>query len=134
MKIFAFRLLPGMDLKKEIQAFLTREKIEAAALISAVGSLRHTRIRLAGAKEHFEQGGPKEILSLSGTLSLHGSHLHLAVSDESGVCLGGHLLDGCIINTTAELVVGELGGFVFRRTPDVSTGYDELQVSGGSSV
>ena len=128
MKIHALRLLPGADLKVEIQNSLKKENIEAAALLSAVGSLRQTRIRLAGAKDYFEENGSKEILSLCGTLSIHGSHLHIALSNNQGQCIGGHLTDGCLINTTAELVIGEIPTLVFRRTEDARTGYAELQV------
>ena len=128
MKIHALRLLPGADLKVEIQNYLKKENIEAAAMLSAVGSLRQTRIRLAGAKDYFEESGPKEILSLSGTLSIHGSHLHISLSNGRGQCMGGHLTEGCLINTTAELVIGEIPTLVFRRTEDASTGYEELQV------
>ena len=128
MKIHALRLLPGADLKVEIQNSLKKENIEAAALLSAVGSLCQTRIRLAGAKDYFEENGSKEILSLCGTLSIHGSHLHIALSNNQGQCIGGHLTDGCLINTTAELVIGEIPTLVFRRTEDARTGYAELQV------
>jgi predicted DNA-binding protein with PD1-like motif len=128
MKIHALRLLPGADLKVEIQNYLKKENIEAAAMLSSVGSLRQTKIRLAGAKDYFEENGLREILSLSGTLSLHGSHLHIALSNGQGQCIGGHLMDGCLINTTAELVIGEIPTLVFKRTADASTGYAELQV------
>jgi uncharacterized protein len=129
MKVHAFRLLPGQDLKAELTAFLQEQKIEAAALLSVVGSLRTTRLRLAGAKTVLEETGPREVLSLSGTLSQHGSHLHLSVSNEKGECKGGHLMDGCIINTTMELIIGELPEHVFHRAPDTETGFDELVVT-----
>lgn len=128
MKTHAFRLLPGTDLKKGIQHYITAENIQAAAMISCVGSLKFTRLRLAGAKDFFEQEGKQEILSLCGTLAIKGSHLHLCLADNTGKTVGGHLSDGCIINTTAEIVLAELPHFVFERKPDETTGFDELSV------
>ena len=40
--------------------------------------------------------------------------------------LGGHLCPGCIVNTTCELVIGELPGVRFGVEQDGETGYDEL--------
>jgi predicted DNA-binding protein with PD1-like motif len=128
MRTFAFRLLPGEDLKKEIQSYLINQGIEAAVPLSVVGSLSQLNIRLAGAKTSFKQSGPREILALNGTLSQHGSHLHLMVSDEHGNCIGGHLLEDCIVNTTVELVLADLPELVFSRKPDARTGYRELDV------
>jgi hypothetical protein len=129
MKIHAFRLVPGQDLKKEIQQYVNLHGIQAGALLSCVGSLKHTRLRLAGATNYWEQEGKQEILSLCGTLSVNGSHLHLCVADAQGATLGGHLSDGCVINTTAEIVLGELIDFQFKRLPDDSTGFDELSIN-----
>jgi predicted DNA-binding protein with PD1-like motif len=72
--------------------------------------------------------GHFEIVSLVGTLSTNGSHLHLAVSDSTGRTIGGHLLDGNIIYTTAELVVGVLEELDFRRETDPVSTYKELTV------
>ncbi len=74
-----------------------------------------------------------EIVSLSGTLSPDGLHLHIALAGRDGRCVGGHLLDGCIVHTTAELVIGELTDLAFRRVEDPATGYRELSVAGVST-
>ena len=39
MKLFTFRLPPGTDLKHELEAFAAREKLDAAFIITCVGSL-----------------------------------------------------------------------------------------------
>jgi predicted DNA-binding protein with PD1-like motif len=67
-------------------------------------------------------------VSLVGTLSTNGSHLHLAVSDSTGRTIGGHLLDGCRVYTTAEIVLAELPQLDFRRETDATFGYQELVV------
>ena len=40
--------------------------------------------------------------------------------------MGGHLMPGCIINTTCELVLARLDGWLFGVEQDAQTGYDEL--------
>ena len=42
--------------------------------------------------------------------------------------VGGHLVEGCIINTTCEPVIGEQEGDVYEVEFDEETGYDELIV------
>ena len=44
--------------------------------------------------------------------------------------MGGHLVEGCLVHTTAELVVGEAVGLVFSRPLDPATGYGELSIEG----
>lgn len=67
-------------------------------------------------------------MTLVGTLSENGSHLHLSVSDSTGRTLGGHLLEGYRVYTTAEIVVGVTPDIVFTREPDPTFGYKELEV------
>ena len=42
---------------------------------------------------------------------------------------GGHLLPGCVVNTTAEIVLAEIPDRAFTRQPDSETGYDELVIT-----
>jgi predicted DNA-binding protein with PD1-like motif len=53
----------------------------------------------------------------------------LAVADADGRVIGGHLLDGCTVRTTAEIVLGLLDGLAFAREVDPSTGWRELLVT-----
>jgi hypothetical protein len=71
---------------------------------------------------------PMEIVSLTGTLCLEGLHVHISLARRDGSCIGGHLAQGCIVNTTAELVIGELPRVEFRRPLDSAIGYHELSV------
>ena len=70
-----------------------------------------------------------EIVSLTGTVSRHGCHLHMALSDHQGNVVGGHVLEGCEVFTTAEIVIGECVNHVFSREHDEETGFDELVVT-----
>ena len=67
-----------------------------------------------------------EILSLNGTVSEDLCHLHIALSKEDLSVVGGHLVEGCIINTTCELVLGLCEGWQIHREFDRETGYEEL--------
>lgn len=128
MRTLALRLHPGQDLKRALVELVEREGIGAGYVLTCVGSLSQVALRLAGARERLHREGEFEILSLSGTLAPPGVHLHLAVSDGTGQVLGGHLIEGCLVRTTAELVVAADPSFVFAREPDPRTGFDELVV------
>ncbi|MFN8789874.1 MAG: PPC domain-containing DNA-binding protein [Bdellovibrionales bacterium] len=122
------RLRPGQDLKLELGTFVRSHQMTAAFVVAGIGSLQQLSLRLANSQEATKKKGPFEILSLQGTLSHEGVHLHLSVADEKGHCLGGHLLDGCQIFTTAEIMIQELCEFNFQRELDPETGFRELKV------
>ena len=128
LKTYALRLRPGDDLRQQLTAFVQANHLKAAALLTCVGSLTVAKLRLANQENGTEYRGHFEIVSLVGTLSVNGSHLHLAVADSTGRTLGGHLLDGCRVYTTAEIVLGELPALEFRRETDPTFGYRELTV------
>lgn len=128
MRTYALRLRPGQDLRQQLAAFVQEHHIQAAALVTCVGSLTTTTLRLANQSGPSVYRGHFEIVSLVGTLSVNGSHLHLAVSDSTGRTIGGHLLDGNIVYTTAELVIGVLPELDFRRETDPVSTYQELAV------
>ena len=128
LKTYALRLRPGDDLRQALTAFAQAHHIRAGAMVTCVGSLTVATLRLANQEGPSVYRGHFEIVSLVGTLSVNGSHLHLAVSDSTGRTIGGHLLDGCRVYTTAEIVLSELAGLEFRREPDPTFGYQELVV------
>ena len=125
---FAFRLPPGADLKSELLAVARSRDWHAAAVLTCVGSLSAYCLRFADRREGVTRVGPFEIVSLVGTLSASAVHLHIGLADSDGAMIGGHVLDGCVVRTTAELVVAELPAVAFHRVADPATGYDELAV------
>jgi len=129
MKLFALRLRPKEDLKQELRKFVQTHHIKAGCVLSGIGSLEQAVIRFANQPEASLLTGYFEIISLSGTLSIHGLHLHIAIADANGQVLGGHLSDGSIINTTAEIVLAEAANLTFLRTLDSVTGYQELEIT-----
>lgn len=128
IKVFAFRLKPKSDLKKSIVEFAQKKKIKAGAILSCVGSLQQVNLRFANQEKGKLKKGFFEIVSLTGTISDSSCHLHISVSNEQGQTIGGHLLDGNLIYTTAELVVGDLINLKFGRELDKTFGYRELKI------
>jgi uncharacterized protein len=125
---YAFRLKPGQDLKQEIQKVVTEKQIKAGWISTGVGSLTDYTIRFANQPNGSSGSGHFEIVSLVGTLSVNGSHIHLSISDSTGNTIGGHLMDGCKVYTTAEIVIQASYEFEFKREKDGSTPWEELRV------
>lgn len=128
LKIHAFRLKPGQDLKKEIEGFVQANHIEAGWIMTCAGSLTQSHLRFANQPAGTKRAGHFEIISLVGTVSINGLHLHISISDSTGKTTGGHLLADNIIYTTAEIVIGEGTQLVFTREKDGTTSWEELQV------
>ena len=128
MQNYTFRLTPGQDLFDAIQAFVMKKHVMAGCILSGVGSLTVATLRLADRTENSEFQGPFEIVSLTGTVSVHGSHLHISIADGEGKTRGGHFESGCTIYTTAEIVLAAFPDVVYKREFAEDSGYDELTV------
>lgn len=128
MRTFCFRLTRGMDLCASLAAFAGEHSLAAAVPVACVGCVSAWRVRAADGRTVHAGHAPAEIVSLTGTLSCEGLHLHIALAGEDLAVFGGHLLEGCIVNTTAEVVLMAPDGTAFRRAPDADTGYDELVI------
>lgn len=126
MKTVCRRLHRGDDLLLSIRTLCEREKIDAAVVLSAVGCVSRAVLRDAGGVNLRSVDEPCEIVSLNGTASRTRCHLHLALSREDLSAIGGHMMPGCIVNTTCELVLGVLEHMRFDVEQDAQTGYDEL--------
>ena len=128
MKTYVVRLRRGMDLLQSIEKYCKDNQIKAGVILSGVGCVTKGRVRDASGVTIVDIDEPMEIVSLMGTVSEKRCHLHVSFSKEDLTVIGGHLVIGCIINTTCELVIGELENCVFDVTFDEETGYDELIV------
>ena len=128
MRNYTFRLTPKQDLFNAIEMFVKDKGIEAGCVLSGVGSLRQATLRFANQETYHEETGYFEIVSLTGIVSIHGSHLHLSASDGQGQTIGGHMSLGCIIYTTAEIVIAVFDDVVYKREFAEDSGYEELTV------
>ena len=125
---FALRLHPGDDLLLTLDGFAQAHELEAACVLACVGSLTQATLRFANQENAAVLNGHFEIVALTGTLAKHGSHYHIAIADGEGRTYGAHLLEGCLIYTTAEIVIAALPDLRFLRTHDPQTGYPELDI------
>ena len=128
METIAIRLIPGQDLMLEMDRLAVTHQIEAGVVLACVGSLTRATLRYANQPGPSVLTGHFEIVSLTGTLSVHGAHYHISIADGEGRTYGAHLLEGCLVYTTAEIVVGILPGLQFLRTDCDKSGYPELDI------
>ncbi|GJI94759.1 DNA-binding protein [Duganella caerulea] len=129
MQTLALRLDPGDDLRAALVAALLASGQAAGYVLQGIGSLSVAQLRYAGQPQPDTLRGDLEILTLAGSLSADGAHLHMSVSDAQGRVLGGHVCAGCVVRTTAELLLALLPGQRFTRELDPRTGYPELTIS-----
>jgi uncharacterized protein len=127
------RLKPNQDLKLAIIQIAKENNIPAGCIINAVGSLKKATLRT-----NVVNGKPIikilkkdfEIVSMIGTICKDGSHehIHISCADEDGNVFGGHLMEGCIVKTTVELMILEFSEYIFSVEEDEETGFKELVV------
>jgi predicted DNA-binding protein with PD1-like motif len=128
MQAHPLRLSPGDDLRVAIEDALDHRNLQAAFVVQGIGSLEVAQLRFAGAEAPTEIRGELEILTLAGSVSPDGAHLHMSIADPRGQVSGGHVARGCTVRTTVELLLVAIPGYVFGREPDPQTGYMELVI------
>ena len=126
MVCHCIRLKRGEDLLLSIREVCRQKGIRAGVVLSGVGCLLEGKVRDASGVTIREIREHCEIVSLNGTVSDTRCHIHIALSKEDLSTIGGHLCPGCLVNTTCELVIGELPQVTFGVEEDPETGYDEL--------
>lgn len=127
-RFWALRLKPGQDVRVELARFAKAKRLRAAFVASCAGSCTRTSVRYANQPNASVREGHFEIVSLTGTLAADGMHVHASFADSTGATFGGHLMDGSLVYTTAEIVIGEMTRAVYGREVDSTYGYHELVV------
>lgn len=128
MELIPLRLHPGDDLKQALESWLELPAGGSGWVVSGIGSLTVAQLRLAGRTEPSVFDRYLEILTLQGSLCRSGSHIHITVADANGAVLGGHLCEGSVVRTTAEVLVARLPQWQLQRAVDPTTGYRELEI------
>ena len=126
--MYIFRLHRGDDLKQSILEFCRMNNINSGIIACAVGCCSKVKFRLAGAESFYEDERDYEIVSIMGTISKDGVHIHISFADDTGKVVGGHLSEGCIINTTCEVAIIESNNYKLSRVYDEETCYKELVI------
>jgi len=127
-RFYALRLVPGTDVLTAVQDFVMTNQLTAVAIVTVVGSLTDAVIRYANQPDGTLTQGHFEIVSMVGTVEPTGAHVHLSLSDGEGRMFGGHMLPGCLVYTTAEIILAHLQDFEFTRVACPLSGYDELAI------
>jgi uncharacterized protein len=131
MQIYVKRLMPDQDIKERLNSFLDENQISAVAIISAVGSVKEYALRVSDGSTVIRGSENREIVSLSGILTKDGIHVHVSLSGLDGLVIGGHLMEGCLVHTTLELVLISIEDELAREY-DPITGYKELVLKKGA--
>ncbi|XP_060570567.1 bifunctional protein GlmU-like isoform X2 [Ruditapes philippinarum] len=132
LSTYVLRLCPGSEIVSSLQKLLKENYLEAAFILTCVGSVTKATLRMADSVTIKTYEGHFEIVSLVGTLSA-GGHLHGSFSDKDGKVFGGHVIGDLLVYTTAEIVVGNCPLLKFEREHDDQSGYKELVVKKTSS-
>lgn len=142
-RVFVLRLGPGRDILRSLAWFAREQGIRAGVILSGVASLRRATLRnVASAPEPFPITDanrvytPKdevlELVSLAGNIAQRGDevvvHAHFTVSSgsEPGLAYGGHLIEGCEVLSTGEIVIAEIEGTPVTRRIDPETKAAEI--------
>jgi predicted DNA-binding protein with PD1-like motif len=129
LRTVPLRLSPGCDLRQEIERAASDLPGQCGFVLCGIGSLSRASLRFADVASPTVFVEPLEVLSLSGSVTPEGAHLHAAVATGSGQVLGGHVAYGCVVRTTAEVLVAALPDWRLWREHDPATGYMELNVA-----
>jgi predicted DNA-binding protein with PD1-like motif len=120
------RLSENEDLLDTVTQVAMKTRIHAGFFI-LIGTLKSAKLGFfrEGNYEIVEMKQPLEIISCLGNMSTKEgkvfAHAHVAVSDEKGRAFGGHVMPGCIIGVTGELVLIETSGIQLSRKLDRRT-------------
>ncbi len=107
MHYVPLNLESGSDLLLSIKDF-AKIKNCSGFVLGVVGNLSKVSIQCPGQKEPTILNGNLEIITLNGTFSPEGVHLHLSISDSNCHVFGGHLEAGSTILKMADILLGIL--------------------------
>ena len=107
MRSLPLKLAPGSDLRLSLEELAQRDGISGFVL-GVVGNLTKASFQCPGQADPTVLEGDLEVITLNGTFSPEGVHLHLSLSDGACQVWGGHLEPGTIVQKGVDLLVGVL--------------------------
>jgi predicted DNA-binding protein with PD1-like motif len=135
--IFA-RFFEGEELLESI-AEVARQNSVDSGFFFVIGTLRSAVLGYYKEGRYLptKMRGTLEIASCMGNVSIKEDgeilvHGHIVVSDESGAASGGHVMQGCLVDATAELVLVKAESGTLRRALDKTTNLHLLNLSSES--
>lgn len=125
-KIIFARLFEEEDLLEAITQTAEKGRVKAGFFF-LIGTLKKAKMGFfhQGRYQPIEMAEPLEIVSCMGNISIKQNgplvHAHIAVSNRKGEVFGGHVLPGCVIAATGELVLIEAVDVELQRKLDEKT-------------
>jgi predicted DNA-binding protein with PD1-like motif len=123
-KVVFARLFEDEDLLETI-AGAAKENGVKSGFFFLIGTLKKAVLGYYEKEKylHIEKAGPLEIVSCMGNVSTKEKdelvvHGHIVVSDRNASAYGGHVLPGCPVDATAELVLVQADDGVLKREFD----------------
>ena len=107
MQPLPLKLAPGSDLRLSLEELAQRDGISGFVL-GVVGNLTKASFQCPGQAEPTVLEGDLAVITLNGTFSPEGVHLHLSLSDGACQVWGGHLEPGTIVQKGVDLLIGVL--------------------------
>lgn len=142
-RVVVLRLSPGKDLIQSILEQARASGFRSALILGGAAALKGATLRNVKSfpdqfpitddnRMYTRLEGPLELLSISGNIStrLDGTlhiHAHVAVSLGNASAFGGHLVEGAIVLSTAEIAIAEVAGVDLKRVHDEETKTLELR-------
>ncbi len=129
------RMNPGDDILKTIERVAQEHNVRSGQ-ITLIGAVSRAKLgyfdRESGKYKEFSIDRDLEVVSGMGNISRLEDdsvvvHAHLVVSNDEGRCWGGHLMGGCEVSVTIELVIIETASNL-RRARDEATGLNLLDI------
>ena len=107
MQPLPLKLAPGSDLRLSLEELAQRDGTSGFVL-GVVGNLTKASFQCPGQAKPTVLEGDLEVITLNGTFSPEGVHLHLSLSDGACQVWGGHLEPGTIVQKGVDLLIGVL--------------------------
>lgn len=126
-KLLFSRMQEGDDVAESIKKKAENSGVKAG-IFMLIGALKHAELGCYKKGEYVTTtlDGPLEVASCMGNIAIDEKgetivHAHIVVSNDKGEAHGGHLMKGCVVGPTAELVFVEVVGVDLQRRYDEKT-------------
>ncbi|HDD67510.1 MAG TPA: DNA-binding protein [Candidatus Thorarchaeota archaeon] len=134
-RVVLARMKPGEDIIETLERIATDNGIQGGQL-NLIGAVSRATLgyfdRKRGEYRTFTIEKDLEVVSCMGNLSRLADgtavvHAHMVASDETGRCYGGHVMRGCEVSATIEVIITEFDTEL-RRARDEMTGLNLLSL------
>ena len=134
-KTLVARLLPGEDILESLEALVMQYDVQGGQ-INFIGAIGQAVLgyfdRHESQYKHFTINEGLEVTSGMGNVSRleDGTpvvHAHMVVGDEKGKSYSGHLMKGCTVSVTIEIVM-QIFDVQLTRSKDEATGLNLLNL------